>query len=497
MGLDQESNKSEYKSIIKGTSLFGGVQIYNILIGVIRAKIVAVLLGPIGVGIQGLFISGTQLIRSLTSFGLVQSAVREVSSAYASNDQQRVSRTTAVLRRLVVLTGLLGLIVVVLFSPILSRTSFGHTGFTLSFALLSVTLLFDQLANGQSVILQGTRKLRYLARSSVLGSTIALIVAIPLFYFFGEKGIVPALIINSVTVFILARHFANKTPILPIKLTTKEVFGEGRQMLVMGVAMSLTSILSTASAYILRGFISNRGGEVEIGLFQAGFAIINTYVGMVFTAMSTDYYPRLAGVNNNNEMCRQLINQQGEVGALLLTPLLVVCIVFMPIVIRILYTKEFLGANNYILWAVPGMMFKLSSWVISFQFVAKGESKLFAINEFTVSIYGLVLNLLGYYFFGLPGLGATFSLIYLIYFIQVFIIARNRYGFFFSKNFNRTFWPQLIIVVLCFLIAAFCSATLKYVLCTPIIILSTIFSIKGLDSRIGLKELVKQKVKHE
>ena len=492
-----KESSAEYKSIVKGTSLFGGVQVFQILISIIRAKVVAVLLGPVGVGIQGLFVSGTQLIRSFTSFGLVQSAVRDVSSAHASNNQDRISRTVTVLRKLVWITGLLGMIAVIVLSPVLSKTSFGNTQYTVSFVFLSVILLFDQLANGQSVILQGTRKLKYLAKSSVVGASIGLLVSIPLFYFFREKGIVPALILNSVTVYLLARYFANKVPIQSVTVPIKEVFKEGRQMLVMGVAMSLTSILSSASAYVLRGFISNTGGEVEIGLFHAGFAIINTYVGMVFTAMSTDYYPRLAGVHEDNEKCRQLVNQQGEVGSLLLTPLLVICIAFMPIVIRILYSEEFLAANNYILWAVPGMMFKLASWIISFQFVAKGESKLFMINELSASLYMLLLNMLGYHLFGLSGVGASFSLGFLIYFIQVYLIAQKRYGFSFTKDFHKVYLPQLLFVFVSFFAAISGSNMIKYIVCVPLIIISFIYSLKGLDSRISIISLIKQKLKHE
>ena len=484
---------SDYRSIVKGTSLFGGVQVYSILISVIKAKIVALLLGPIGVGIQGLFISGTQLVRSLTSFGLVQSAVRDVSSAYSSGNESRVNRTTTVLRRLVIITGSLGMIVVLLFSPLLSKYSFGHTGYTLSFAILSVTLLFDQLANGQNVVLQGTRKLSFLAKSQVYGATVALIVSIPLFYFFREKGIVPALIINSITVFILAKYFASRVSIKKAQLSIKDVFKEGKQMLVLGVAMSVTSILSTASAFILRGFISNRGGDVEIGLFQAGFAIINTYVGMVFTAMSTDYYPRLSGVSNDNEKCRSIINQQGEIGTLMLAPLLIICITFMPIVIMILYSEEFLEANNYILWAVPGMMFRLASWVISFLFVAKGESKLFIANEFLASFYVLMLNLVGYYTFGLSGLGAAFTIGYVIYYIQVFVIARKRYDFSFDSGFCKTFYPQLSLVIVSFIIALVVCPLLKYVICIPLLLLSGCISIKGLDNRTNIISSIKKK----
>ena len=44
-----------YLHILKYTGLFGGVQGLNVLIGIVRNKLVAVLLGPQGVGLISLF----------------------------------------------------------------------------------------------------------------------------------------------------------------------------------------------------------------------------------------------------------------------------------------------------------------------------------------------------------------------------------------------------------------------------------------------------------
>ena len=53
------AQQSSYRQIMKATSLFGGVQIFQIIISVIRSKFVAILLGPSGMGIVGLLASTT------------------------------------------------------------------------------------------------------------------------------------------------------------------------------------------------------------------------------------------------------------------------------------------------------------------------------------------------------------------------------------------------------------------------------------------------------
>ncbi|MBQ6307013.1 MAG: O-antigen translocase [Bacteroidales bacterium] len=496
--MDQTNNetKSDYRSIFKATSLFGGVKFFTILISIIRSKIVAILIGTTGVGIVGLFNSGTSLIQSITQLGLSQSAVRDVSEAHASGDQARVNRIVTVLRKLVWFTGLLGMLCVIGFSPILSKTSFGNYDYTLSFIFLSVIMLFHQLSGGQNVILQGTRRLKYLARASVWGSLLGLVICVPLYYWLGIKGIVPNLILGAFTAMLLSWYFSRKVPYEPVKVSLKEVIQEGGQMLKMGIAMSVSGILVALSAYILRSFINRQGGIDEVGLFQAGFAIMTTYIGMVFSAMGTDYYPRLSAVNKDNKKCCVIMNQQGEIGILILAPLILVCIVFVPWIVRLLYSERFLGANDYIIWAASGMLFKMASWAISFIFIAKGESKLFMINETAVNVYSLGFQILGYWLLGLKGIGIGYALTFLCYFLQVYIISHKRYGFNFSGDFNRAFLMQLLLLAVCVTLTVILKVDwMKYIFGTLIIGISAWISLSGLEKRMGLLSSLKSRMK--
>ena len=496
MNQNTKDTKSDYRSIFKATSLFGGVKVFTIFISIVRSKIVALLIGTTGVGIVGLFTSGTSLIQSITQLGLSQSAVRDVSEAHASGDQARVNRIVTVLRKLVWFTGLLGMLCVIGFSPILSKTSFGNYDYTLSFIFLSVVLLFNQLSGGQNVILQGTRRLKYMARASVLGSLLGLVICVPLYYWLGVKGIVPNLILGSFTGMLLSWYFSRKVSYEPVKVSVKEVIYEGRQMLKMGIAMSVSGVLVALSAYILRSFINRQGGIDEVGLFQAGFAIMTTYVGLVFSAMGTDYYPRLSAVNKDNEKCRVIMNQQGEIGILILAPLISACIVFVPWIVRLLYSERFLGANDYIIWAASGMLFKMASWAISFIFIAKGESKLFMINETAVNIYSLGFQMLGYWLLGLKGIGIGYALTFLCYFIQVYTISRIRYGFRFTLDFNKVFILQLALLAACVALTVMLDVVwMKYVFGSVLVVVSAWISLSGLEKRMKLLSSIKARLK--
>lgn len=490
-----DNNQSSYRSIFKATSLFGGVQVYQILIQIIKSKFVAVLLGPAGVGIMGLYQSGLQLIQQISSMGLSQSAVRDVSEANGSNDLHRIAKTVTVVRKLVWVTGILGLILVACFSPLLSKTSFGNYDYTIPFIILSVTLLLDQLSAGQKVILQGMRRLKDLAKCSAFGVTFGLITSVPLYYWLGIEGIVPTLILNSLCSLLLSWFYSRKIKVEKVKVTPKQTLEQGKLMLVMGVSMSISGILSTIVAYAIRGYIQANGGVEQVGLYQAGFVIMTTYVGMVMNAIATDYYPRLAAINKDNQKCREAVSQQGEIGVMILAPMLTICLVFMPFVLKILYSDKFLAANEYISWACLGMMLRLASWVISYLFVAKAESKLFMINELSANLYYFVFSLIGYKTLGLAGLGIAFALEYIVYFIQCYLIARKRYSFSFSNSFIKCYGIQLLLIIACLIIVLTLSGWQKYIIGSLIIAISCYLGIKGLNEKMELLSFVRQIIK--
>lgn len=49
--MEKKKRNNAYANILKYTSLFGGVQALSILVALVRNKLVAVLLGPMGVGL--------------------------------------------------------------------------------------------------------------------------------------------------------------------------------------------------------------------------------------------------------------------------------------------------------------------------------------------------------------------------------------------------------------------------------------------------------------
>ena len=175
------------------------------------------------------------------------------------------------------ITGILGAVITLVFSPWLSQFTFGNKEYTAAFIWISITLLLNQLSSGELVFLQGLRRLQDLAKANVYGSAAGLIITIPLYYKFGVQGIVPVIIITALITLFFSWYFAKKIKIKKTKLTNEAIMVEGKSMLVMGFMISLSGLISIIVAYLLRIFINRTGNVADVGLYNAGFTIIITF----------------------------------------------------------------------------------------------------------------------------------------------------------------------------------------------------------------------------
>lgn len=479
--MSTKEENSSYKQILKSTSIFGGVQALNILITIIRSKFIAVFLGPAGMGVVGLYNSTTGIVSSITGFGLGTSGVKEIS---ANSETNARDKTIDLVKKLALITGLFGTLITILLSPILSKISFGTYEYTFHFAIISITLLFTQIYTCDLTILQGLRKINYLAKANIFGSISGALIAIPLYILWGENGILPVIILSSLVNVFISKYFLNQEIKKSSDITLKQSLIEGKSMLTLGLTLSFSGFINLGCLHVLRLFITHNGSLNDLGLYGAGFNIVNTYVGLIFSAMATDYFPRLSASTDNQNKQNEIINQQAEVAILVLAPILILMMVFIKWFILLLYTTEFISIVDMIYFACIGILFKSTSWAFSFIIISKGQSKVFIIHELIANLYFLILNILGYYFFKLNGLGISFLISYLLYMIHMYLLIKLKYCFELKPKFIKIFLIQLTFTLLTYsIIKLNIGYTLIPTLALAIIsILYSFYSVKNIIS---------------
>jgi len=488
------SENSSYRQIFKATSLFGGVQVVNILVSVIRSKFVAILLGTTGVGLMGLLQSAASLIGTITSLGINMSAVRDISEANGTGDSKRISRTYTIFHRWIWLTGIVGALATIILAPWLSELTFKNRDYSMAFVWLSSTLLMGALCSGQIALLQGLQKMKQMASANVLGAIIGLFVSIPLYYWFGLKGIVPTMILSSATALLLSWNYSRKIKIEKSIITPKETYYGGLSMVKLGFLMTLSNFIGYVVAYLTNAYINRTGSTEEVGLYQAGWNITNKYIGFIFTAMIVDYFPRLSKVNHDKTQVGEVVNQQTEIAILILSPILIALLSTAPLVIHILYTKPFLPAVDFIRWVVLGVLFQAMSWCLGFIPLAKGDGKIYFWKEFLSSCIVLICNITGYYFGGLNGLGMAFAVSNMFVFILVLSICKHKYGTQFSSEFKKIFIFHFSICLLAFLIAYQFGFPWAYLSGSVFFLIAAWHSWKVLDKQMNLKQMIKNKL---
>jgi len=485
-------SKNSYKSIAKANILFGGVQIYNILISVLRSKAIALLLGPEGMGIMGLFNSTLDLVKSATNMGLQTSAVREVSIAKNTRDYGKIQEIKTVLSKLVWITGLLGVLFTFIFAPYLSKFAFGNESYILHFRILSITLLIYQLTVEHNVILQGMRELKLLAKANVIGSTLGLILILPIFYLKGLDAIVPSIIMTALITYIAVYYLSRNIKIKSLNIGIKDFVIKGKSMVIMGFMLSLTGFMDVIVSYLVKIAITNWGSVSEVGLYNAGYSIVLSYVGLVFSSIGTDYFPRLSATANDLQQCNLIINKQFALMILVLTPLILFFIAFAPFLLKLLYSSEFVSVSSMICWLVAGMIFRAIAWCPGFMYIVKNDTRLYLLIYIFTILIELSLFITFYYLYGLIGLGISFFIVNVLCALSSILITKWRYNCTYSFV-SYKLMIYSIILTFAILGVSLIDSMLKYYLYCFLLLISIIYSWRGLNERLGISLYLKNK----
>ncbi|WP_300491980.1 oligosaccharide flippase family protein, partial [Flavobacterium sp.] len=246
------------------------------------------------------------------------------------------------------------------------------------------------------------------------------------------------------------------------------------------------------ASYIVQIFISHSGDVEEVGLFNAGITIINSYVGIIFNAMGTDYYPRLAVIANDNAKVRESVNQQALIGVLLLTPVILIFIMLMPQLIHLLYSTKFTPIIAMVGWGIFGMFFKAVSWSVGYILIAKGDTGIFIKTAIGFNTFSVLLNIAGYYYYGLEGLGVSLLIYYVLHLIIVTGIAKYRYNFYFEREFYKIGTCCFAWILLIYFAMYLEDGILRYVIMGILVLISGLYSLYQLDKKIKILGLLRQ-----
>jgi len=460
------SNPSNSRGLIRSMLVIGSAQVVNIFLSIIRMKVLAVLLGPAGVGLLGIYNNLQQAVGNAAGLGMGSSGVREIASA--RDDASTLTRVGRVLLTAHLVQGILAMIAVWSFRQPLANWLTGDPKLATEIGLVGVAILLTLLATAHTTLLQGLRKIGDLGRVTVLGAIVATIAGLGAVWFYGQAGLIVFLVVQPLANLVFAMYYIKKLPKPGAKspLNLNQVWQTWKPMARLGSVFMAGGLAATGTLLFVRALVTQELGLDAAGYFAAAWGITMTYVGFLLGAMGADYYPRLTEVIHDHEIANGLMNDQAQLGLAIGGPVLLLLIGWAPVVIELLYASDFGPAATLLQWQTAGNVFKLASWAMSFSIVAAAHAKIFFFMELSFNIVFLALIWFLLPSVGLEITGIAFLAGYVAYFLTVYFIVRNVRGFRWRRLSLEIFALHVICSVsllalsLSFPVAGFVSASI-------------------------------------
>lgn len=472
--ITNKGTSGEYGRVVKYLGLLGGAQGLSLLVNLLRNKIASTLLGAVGLGLIGLYNRTVQMFSDCTNLSLSYSAIRKLSDTYENATAADLAHYVKVTRSIALLTGIVGMLLFVMFSPLVMKyISDGSDYSSWYFVALSPVVLFLAVSGGEVAVLRGVRQLNSLAIYTLWSSFVALLVAVPVYFFFGVAGILPSILIIALlqmlgVLYNSVRLFEYKVAPFSLRLLR-----DGVEMLKLGAGYIYTTILTSCSVWMIYSMISNIGGDAELGLFSSGYLLLSMLPSVLFAALDSEYYPRLSGAFGNVKVRNTMVNEQIEVHLLVQTPIILAAVAVLPFLFPILYSGEFLPAVAMTRFAMFGLLFHILTYPISFMPLSKGDVLVFILQETVYNVANVTLVIIGYRFWGLEGVGIALLLARMLDLTVAFSISYFRYGFRLSPCSLGYAFASLAFAVMAFC-SVFCMHGLLSWICSSVVVLMSV-----------------------
>lgn len=434
-----EGGRKSYERIFVSTFVIGGASVMNIVIGLVRMKAVALLLGPAGVGLIGLLGTLMTTAATITQMGVATVGTRQIAEAHASGDGHRLAISRKALLTATLVLAVLGGSTVWLLQIPLARLAVGDASAASSVAVLALGVALSVAATAQIALVQGMRRMRDLASITVFGALATTIVGVPLIWWRGIPGIAAYLVLGPLVSFVLGRWYVARLPKAGLaSISLAELRPQWVMFLRLGAPFMGAAVAATLVELWIRIDVRQQLGDEALGQFHASWTIAAQYVGFVLGAMAADYYPRLTAAMRDPAEATANVNQQTEVALLLSGPAILAMLGLAPVVVDLLYSGDFAPAADVLRWQALATALKVASWPLGFVLLAAGDGRTFFWTEvlilaFMAAALHLLLRPLG-----VEGAGMAYLAAYLLYLPLMHWLAVRRISFRWTRDVVRT-----------------------------------------------------------
>lgn len=439
--------------LLKVVATTGGASGITLLLGLATNKIVAVLLGPMGLG---LLASYRVIQDTVTGLGSLGGAAAQVQALSSVEGEARRRRVTAC-----IWLALLGMavfsVVLLAGAPLIAEHFFRDPSPDIVVAVrcLVITFCVSICAFLASGFVNVSGAIGWLALTQVAASIVAVAAAWPLATLAarGSQLAYVGMIMTPLAVqFALAAFMAWRLGWLPdigAAFRQRPARADVAHFLTYFAANLGGGLINSTCMLTLRASIIDTDGQAANGLFQASWTLTQQNLTLLMASFGTYLLPTLSATHDVAER-RRFLDDALPVVIVLTVPLAGVGLLFMPLILRLLYSPAFLPAIEPLRWMLMANMFSALVAVFVILLMARGRPVVSAVTE------------VGWYA-GFAGIGVA---------VMAGVIDPAWIGLGHLEALGAAFFVLQGLRLACLI--AFCRATVAYVPAAPVWRIGTI-----------------------
>ena len=408
--------------VLKITSLNSLVVGIRLLVSLLVQNLLAQYTGQAGIAKVGQIRNLSNILSSLSSFGVFNGVVKYVSE-YKNNEKGLIKLFSTVFVISSLATIILSFLIFI-YAKAISLWLFFNVDYYLIFRILSVVIPFIAMNRIFNGIISGISAYKVHAKIELIWYTLASFLLLLSLYFYNIEGVLVAIAITPTIQFLVLTFIFGKTLNDYIKFSQLSFRSP---MLKVLLGFSLISFVATVCSNFVeinfRNLISDKISENEAGLWTAMSSISKIYMQFLITIFSIYILPKYTKIHFSDVLKKEIKTIYKTLLPLVIIGMLMVYFCREILIITI-YNYDFLGMAILFKWQLLADLVRFSANILSFKFLAKNQVKYFVSTQ--------LIGLITYYVFGqllikhlfVEGLVIALLFSNLLYFVIVLFIMR-------------------------------------------------------------------------
>jgi O-antigen/teichoic acid export membrane protein len=409
--------------LVKVSFLNAVATVIRMLTGFVSVKVVAAIIGPIGVALLGQLNNFTQIMLSISNGG-INAGITKYTSEYSQSEEKYIEYLGTGFWITVSLS-LVTSLVLFIGAGYFSEDILHDAKYKSVFYVFGATILLYALNALLTAVINGFKEYKKYVIANIVGSLVGLLFAVVLSIRYGIWGaLISSVTFQSIVFFItlgiVAKSYWFKWKSFLLKFNKKVAMQLGHYSL-MAIASAITI---PAGQIIVRTFIIKNKSITDAGLWEGINRISGMYLMVITASLSVYFLPKLSELKTKVELRKEIFSvYKLTVPFLILTTFVIY--IFRVFIIHLLFTPEFNGMQDLFAWQLIGDILKILGWVLGYLLLAKAMSKVYIIMEIVNFILLVIISYFLVNRYGTVGATMAFAIVYGIYFVVLSVVFRR------------------------------------------------------------------------